>query len=172
MAWNLIAINKLHLTEVRGPSQISLYSEIVICNEGQRLKKMCKEWHFHLDKFIVASFRDTKPLANKTFSLQCRRNCVKEWVVVPSDSRFYCIEKTSRHLVIFTIYCHSKYVQRCTFQFLTITFLSADRSKVKQNKTNFVKNCPQWGLNSQPPGHHSSAVPSELSHYLIVCVNH
>ena len=27
----------------------------------------------------------------------------------------------------------------------------SDRSKVTQNKINFVKNCPQWGLSSQPP---------------------
>ena len=26
-------------------------------------------------------------------------------------------------------------------------------SKVTQHKINFVKNCPQWNLNSQPPDH-------------------
>ena len=45
------------------------------------------------------------------------------------------------------------------------------RSEVTQNKTNFIKNCPQWGLNLQPLDHHSNALPTELSHYLIVCVN-
>ena len=34
-----------------------------------------------------------------------------------------------------------------------------DRSKVTQNKINFVKNCPQSGLNSQPPDHQSHALP-------------
>ena len=26
-----------------------------------------------------------------------------------------------------------------------------------------------WGLNSQPPDHQSTALPFELSHYLVVC---
>ena len=57
---------------------------------------------------------------------------------------------------------------------LSDTFLSDYLTdlKVTQNKINFVKNCPQWGLNSQPPDHLSNALPTELSHYLIVCVNH
>ena len=65
-----------------------------------------------------------------------------------------------------------------SFEFFTIRFsvrLSvrlSDRSKVTQNKINFVKNCPQWGLNSQPPDHQSTALPTVLSHYLVVCVNH
>ena len=37
-----------------------------------------------------------------------------------------------------------------------------DRSKVKQNKINFVKNCPQWGLNLQPPDHYSNSLPTDL----------
>ena len=40
----------------------------------------------------------------------------------------------------------------------------------RQNK--FCKNCPQWGLNSQPPDHQSDALPDELSHYLVVGVIH
>ena len=48
----------------------------------------------------------------------------------------------------------------------------SDRSKVTQNKINFVKNCPQWGLNSQPPDHQSPALTTVLSHYLVVGVNH
>ena len=27
------------------------------------------------------------------------------------------------------------------------------------------QNCNNWGLNSQPPDHHSKALPTELSHY-------
>ena len=34
-------------------------------------------------------------------------------------------------------------------------------SKVTQSKINFVKNYPQWGLNPQPPDHHSNALPTE-----------
>ena len=48
----------------------------------------------------------------------------------------------------------------------------SDRSKVTQHKINFIKNCPQWGLNSQPPDHQSHALPTVLSHYLVVDVNH
>ena len=38
----------------------------------------------------------------------------------------------------------------------------SDRSKVTQNKINFVKNWPQWGWNPQPLDHHSNALPTEL----------
>ena len=34
----------------------------------------------------------------------------------------------------------------------------SDTSKVTQHKINFVKNCPQWGLNSQPLDHQSHAL--------------
>ena len=44
--------------------------------------------------------------------------------------------------------------------------------KLHRTDINFVKNCPQWCLNSQPPDHQSYALPTELSHYLVVCVNH
>ena len=46
----------------------------------------------------------------------------------------------------------------------------SDRSEVTLHKINFVKKCPQWGLNSQPLDHQSNALPDELSHYLVVCV--
>ena len=48
----------------------------------------------------------------------------------------------------------------------------SDRYKVTQYKINFVKNYPQWGLNSQPLDHQSHALPTELSHYFVVGVNH
>ena len=32
---------------------------------------------------------------------------------------------------------------------------------------NFVKKCPQWGLNSQPPDHQSHALPTELAKNLL-----
>ena len=48
----------------------------------------------------------------------------------------------------------------------------SDRSEVTQHKINFVKNCSQWGLNSQPPDHQSHASATVLSHYLVVSVNH
>ena len=54
---------------------------------------------------------------------------------------------------------------------IRISVRLSDRSKVTQNKINFVKNCRQWGLNSQPPDHQSNALPTELSHYLVVGVN-
>ena len=40
-----------------------------------------------------------------------------------------------------------------------------DRSKVTQNKINFVKNCPWWGLNPQP-------VRQEISEVSFVCFMH
>ena len=38
----------------------------------------------------------------------------------------------------------------------------SDRSKITQSKINFVKNCPQWGWNSQPPDYQSHALPTVL----------
>ena len=37
----------------------------------------------------------------------------------------------------------------------------SNRSKVAQNKINFIKNCPHWGLNPQPLDHQSNALPIE-----------
>ena len=46
-----------------------------------------------------------------------------------------------------------KVVRHCNFS--RYAFLSeSDRSKVTQNKINFVKKFLQWGLNPQPPDHH------------------
>ena len=44
--------------------------------------------------------------------------------------------------------------------------------KLHRTKKKFIKNSPQWGLNSQPPDNQSNALPDEPSHYLVVCVNH
>ena len=43
----------------------------------------------------------------------------------------------------------------------------SDRSKVTENRINFVKNCPQWDLNSQPPDHQSGALTTELGRNLL-----
>ena len=61
-----------------------------------------------------------------------------------------------------------------SFEFFTIRFSVrlSDRFKVTQNKINFIKNCLQWGLNSQPLDHKSTALQTVLSHYLVVGVNH
>ena len=56
-----------------------------------------------------------------------------------------------------------------SFEFFTlgVSVRLSDRSKVKQNKINFVKNCPQWGLNSQPLDHDSNALTTELGRNLL-----
>ena len=36
-----------------------------------------------------------------------------------------------------------------------------------QHKLNFFKNFPQWGLNLQPPDHHSPALPTELGRKML-----
>ena len=58
---------------------------------------------------------------------------------------------------------------KCLFEFFTIhvSVRLSDRSEVTQNKINFVKNCPQWGLNSQPPDHQANALPTELGWNLL-----
>ena len=56
----------------------------------------------------------------------------------------------------------SEIVILSSFEFFSIriSVRISDRSKVTQNKINFVKNCPQWGLNSQPLDHQSRALPT------------
>ena len=69
----------------------------------------------------------------------------------------------------------SRFTLRTTFEFFTIcvSVRLSDRSKFTQNKIKFVKNCPQWGLNLQPPDHQSTVLSTALSqYYLVVCVNH
>ena len=51
--------------------------------------------------------------------------------------------------------------------FRCISVRLSDRSKVTQPKINFVKKCPQWGLNSQPPDHQSHALLTELARNLL-----
>ena len=50
------------------------------------------------------------------------------------------------------------------FFMIRISVRLFDRSKVTQNKINFIKNCSQWGLNSQPLDHHPHVLPTEISH--------
>ena len=70
------------------------------------------------------------------------------------------------HVQAIEPHCCYRLTQRSIF------YGASDRSKVTQNKINFAKNCLQWGLNSQPLDHQSHALPTELSHYLVVGVNH
>ena len=48
----------------------------------------------------------------------------------------------------------------------------SDRSQVTQHKINFVKNCPEWGLNPWPPDHQSPALPTELARHLLETISH
>ena len=43
----------------------------------------------------------------------------------------------------------------------------SDRSQVTQNKINFIKNYPQWGLNPWLHDHHSNTLPTELGRNLL-----
>ena len=56
-----------------------------------------------------------------------------------------------------------------TIEFFTIgiSVRLSDRSEATQHKINFVKTCPQWGLNSQPLDHQSHALPAELARNLL-----
>ena len=56
---------------------------------------------------------------------------------------------------------------KSTFEFFTVR-ISVRLSNVTQNKIHFIKNCSSW----QPPKHQSHALPTELSYYLAVGVNH
>ena len=56
-----------------------------------------------------------------------------------------------------------------SFAFFTIhiSVRLSDRSKIIQHKINFVKNCSQWGLNSQPLDHQSGVLTTELARNLL-----
>ena len=43
--------------------------------------------------------------------------------------------------------------------------------KLHRTKKNFIKNCPQWGLNSQPTDHDSNALTTEISQHSVVSLN-
>ena len=60
-----------------------------------------------------------------------------------------------------------------SFEFFTlgVSVRLSDRFKVTQSKINFVKNCPQWGLNSQPPDLDSNALTTELSQHSVASLN-
>ena len=49
--------------------------------------------------------------------------------------------------------CFLVLIWKLEFFTLGVSVRLSDRFKVTQNKINFVKNCPQWDLNSQPPYH-------------------
>ena len=51
--------------------------------------------------------------------------------------------------------------------FRRISVRLSDRSEVTQYKINFIKNCPHWGLNSQPTDHQSHALLTELVRNLL-----
>ena len=57
--------------------------------------------------------------------------------------------------------------QSIEFFTIRISVRLSDRFKVTQHKLNFVKNCPQWGLKSQPPDHQSDALITELARNLL-----
>ena len=74
--------------------------------------------------------------------------------------------KTGKHIADFLLkFCVSNWVFHVR-RFCQIIWLS-DRFKVTQNKINFVKNCPQWDLNSQPSDHDSNALTTELGRNLL-----
>ena len=53
-------------------------------------------------------------------------------------------------------------VETIEFFMIRVSVRLSGRSKVTQNKINFVKNCPQWGWNPGPLDHCSNAQPTEL----------
>ena len=97
--------------------------------------------------------------ANPTFWPQFPRNCI--------------ILKTT---YVFTLRCFLwRFAHNWVFHYRPVWRISvrlSDRSEVTQHKINFVKNFPQWDLNSHPSDHQFHALPTDLSHYLVVCVNH
>ena len=59
---------------------------------------------------------------------------------------------------------HSSFHDRPVWR---ISVRLSDRSEVTQHKINVVKNCPQWGLNSQTLDHQSGALLTVLDRNLL-----
>ena len=97
---------------------------------------------------------------------------------------FYSFHKNARfkhlsHLTVFFTFIYYYSISNIvlmdseeimsTIEFFTIriSVTLSDRSEVTQHKINFVKNHPQWGLNSQPTDHQSHALPTVLARNLL-----
>ena len=50
---------------------------------------------------------------------------------------------------------------------IVIDCVVSPSSEITQLKINFVKNCPQWGLNPLLPDHQAHALPTELGRNLV-----
>ena len=68
-------------------------------------------------------------------------------VEIPVKEAFLQAEKGSLHIAFRFSPNEFSRIYRIVRPFRRISFRLSDRSKVTQNKINFVKNFPQWGLN-------------------------
>ena len=96
--------------------------------------------------------------------LECENGILNKWVAhqlkVPFDKAHLVFGRLSFLCCLNNRVFHDK-------EIWPISVRLSDRSEVIQRKINFVKNCPQWGLNPQPPDHQSPALPNELGRNLL-----
>ena len=94
---------------------------------------------------VILRFTSRVTSANRVQAL------VEVWVGAGLETTTVCAASTALQ----------PYLNKFSFEFFTIhvSVRLSDRSEVTQHKINFVKICSQWGLNSQPPDHHSHALP-------------
>ena len=59
--------------------------------------------------------------------------------------------------------CQLQKLQIIEFFTIGVSVRLPDRSSHREEQKKIVKNCPQWGLNAQPPDLQANALPTELS---------
>ena len=99
------------------------------------------------------------------------QNVIVLYFLISDSLNFYPQSCFARfvHFTTFNFCCLFQNVSRVFHdkEIWRISVRISDRSKVTQIKINFIKNCPQWGLNSQPPDHQSHALLTVLVRNLL-----
>ena len=91
--------------------------------------------------------------------MQASRRIDRPIISLRVHLKFYNRREVTRYSTWFGFF-HDKEIWRFSVRL-------SDRSEVTQHKINFVKNCPQWGLNPSPPDHQSNALLTVLMRNLL-----
>ena len=140
---------------------------------AQTINRLCYEWYTRKSNFEDKKINEMSPVSNPN------ENFLKHLILTQLFEMFQLIITFLQKWngTQFQIIKHIRRLKSSTvitlvtyaFEFFTIgiSVRLSDRSKVTQNKINFIKNCPQWGLNSQLPDHQSHALPTVLGRNLL-----
>ena len=159
----------LQIWKQKNPFNFSVaYSKICDLNQKTiQLGERCKRWShnfvviwIHCSIVCIEIISDAKSICIAFSSIVGHQS--NQGIDLSSHKTEFCNNIIWLPLLLIWCYLH-------TFEFFTsgISVRLSDRFKVTQNKINFFKTCPQWGLNSQPPDHDSNALTTELGRNLL-----